>query len=175
MPEETTSSLAEVASEILHLLGHDPRASAAGGVSIEALRKCTREQLVEYARRLGLTGVAKLNKDSLAGRLQSALERSPQSNDHSNGGPGDHGDPTRDDAPPDGSTESGLAPFPEKFDLGPDSQEEPTPHHIPWSYGQNRVTAMVVDPEKMFAYWECTDAAIDTARRGLGGAGNDAW
>jgi hypothetical protein len=34
---------------------------------------------------------------------------------------------------------------------------------------------MVVDPEKMFAYWECTDAAIDSARRGLGPAGNDAW
>ncbi len=54
MPEEITSSLAEVASEILALLGHDPRAAGAqGGVSIEALRKCTREQLIEYARRSG--------------------------------------------------------------------------------------------------------------------------
>jgi hypothetical protein len=173
MPEETTSSLAEVASEILLLLGHDPRAAGAGVVSIETLRKCTREQLIEYARRLGLSGVAKLNKDMLAGRIQSALD--PSHREPSNGGGGDDGDPTGDDAPPEGSTESGLAPFPEKFDLGPDSQEEPTPHHIPWSYGQNRVTAMVVDPDKMFAYWECTDAAIDAARRGLGGAGNDAW
>ena len=172
MPEETTISLAQVASEILLMLGHDPRAAGAGIVSIDALRKCTREQLIEYARRLGLSGVAKLNKDMLAGRIQSALD--PSHRQPSNGGGGD-GDPTRDDAPPEGSTESGLAPFPEKFDLGPDSQEEPTPHHIPWSYGQNRVTAMVVDPEKMFAYWECTDAAIETARRGLGGAGNDAW
>ena len=171
MPEQTTSSLAEVASEILVLLGHDPRAGGAGGVSIEALRRCTREQLIEYARRLGLSGVAKLNKDSLASRVQSALDPSQR---ESNGG-ADGDDPTRADAPPEGSTESGLAPFPEKFDLGPDSQEEPTPHHIPWSYGQNRVTAMVVDPEKMFAYWECTDGAIESARRGLGGAGNDAW
>jgi hypothetical protein len=172
MPEETTISLSQVASEILLMLGHDPRAAGAGIVSIDALRKCTREQLIEYARRLGLSGVAKLNKDMLAGRIQSALD--PSHRQPSNGGGGD-GDRTRDDAPPEGSTESGLAPFPEKFDLGPDSQEEPTPHHIPWSYGQNRVTAMVVDPEKMFAYWECTDAAIETARRGLGGAGNDAW
>ncbi len=177
MAEETTSSLAEVASEILVLLGHDPRAAGAGTVSIEALRQCTREQLIDYARRLGLSGVAKLNKDLLAGRIQSALDPARQQShgDPSNGGAGDDGDPTGDDAPPDGSTESGLAPFPEKFDLGPDSQEEPTPHHIPWSYGQNRVTAMVVDPDKMFAYWECTDSAIDSARRGLGPAGNDAW
>ena len=168
MPEETTSSLAEVASEILLMLGHDPRAAGAGIVSIDALRKCTREQLIEYARRLGLSGVAKLNKDMLAGRIQSALDpriansRTAEASD---------GDPTGDDAPPEGSTESGLAPFPEKFDLGPDSQEEPTPHHIPWSYGQNRVTAMVVDPEQMFAYWECTDGAIEAARRGLGRGG----
>ena len=180
MPEEITSSLVDVAHEILLLLGVDPRATSAGPVSLEALRKCTREQLIEYARRLGLSGVAKLNKELLAGRIQSALDRShpvpsqrDDSRDDSNGA--SDGDPTGDDAPPDGSTKSGLAPFPEKFDLGPDSQEEPTPHNIPWSYGQNRVTAMVVDPDKMFAYWECTDAAIDTARRGLGQAGEAAW
>jgi len=182
MPEETTSSLAEVASEILLLLGQDPRAAGTpGSVSIEALRKCTREQLIEYARRLGLTGVAKLNKDLLAGRIQSALDRSPPESpnagdgDANGRGGDDDGDPTGNDAPPDGATESGLAPFPEKFDLGPDSQEEPTPHHIPWTYGQNRVTAMVVDPDKMFAYWECSDSAIDSARRGLGQAGRDSW
>jgi len=67
------------------------------------------------------------------------------------------------------------APFPGKFDLGPDSHQEPAPQNIPWSYGQNRVTAMVVDPEKMFVYWECTDSAIDSARRGLGEAGRGAW
>jgi hypothetical protein len=180
MPEETTSSLVAVASEILLLLGLDPRATSAGDVSLEALRKCTREQLIEYARRLGLSGVAKLNKELLAGRIQSALDRSPSGRSQPDGSqPGSNGandrDPTGDDAPPESSTESGLAPFPEKFDLGPGSQEEPTPHHIPWSYGQNRVTAMVVDPEKMFAYWECTDAGIDNARRGLGQAGGDAW
>src|SRR5215471_17838672 len=100
MPEETTSSLAEVASEILLLLGHDPRAAGAGVVSIEVLRKCTREQLIEYARRLGLSGVAKLNKDMLAARIQSALDPSQQQahGDQPNGGD-DDGDPTSDDAP----------------------------------------------------------------------------
>ena len=181
MPEETTSSFAEVASEILVLLGHDPRAaSPPGALSLDALRKCTRDQLAEYARRLGLTGVAKLNKETLAGRVLHALDQqAPAPDTH-------HGDSNGGDAPggespaaADGSEEpaenGGAAPFPGKFDLGPDSQEEPTPHNIPWSYGQNRVTAMVVDPDKMFVYWECTDAAIDSARRGLGGAGQDAW
>ena len=181
MPEEPTSNFAEVASEILVLLGHDPRAaSPPGTLSLDALRKCTREQLAEYARRLGLTGVAKLNKETLAGRVLHAL--GPQSRERGGQAPARdtrHADSNGGDAPgaespvaADGADEpaenGGAAPFPGKFDLGPDSQEEPTPHNIPWGYGQNRVTAMVVDPERLFVYWECTDAAIDGARRGLG-------
>ena len=34
---------------------------------------------------------------------------------------------------------------------------------------------MVVDPDRMFVYWECTDSAIDGARRGLGPAGQSSW
>jgi hypothetical protein len=171
----------------LVLLGHDPQsAQRPHGVTLDALRRCTREQLLDCARRLGLTGVAKLNKDGLAGRVQLALEQLPgsprahldaretpdkpgdtsaeQPNGEQNGE--QNGQPNDDDT---------LASFPAKFDLGPESENRPTPQHIPWSYGQNRVTAMVVDPEKMFVYWECTDAAIDSARRGLGAAGHDAW
>ncbi len=173
MPEEITSSLAEIASEILVLLGRDPRAAnPPSAVSLEALRKCTREQLADYARRLGLTGVAKLNKDALASRVQLALDQSPHG--HANNGDANGGAPPAERSP-ERAGDDVVAPFPEKFDLGPDSQEEPTPHNIPWSYGQNRVTAMVVDPDKMFVYWECTDAGIDGARRGLGPAGRDAW
>jgi hypothetical protein len=169
MPEEIMSSASEVASEILLSLGHDPRSSSAppAGASLEALRRCTREQLIEYARRLGLTGVGKLNKDLLATRVQRALGNDPA--------PVDGTAPGGAPAGPDAAPAPVPAPFPGKFDLGPDSQEKPTPQHIPWSYGQNRVTAMVVDPDKMFIYWECTDAAIDAARRALGPAGRDAW
>src|SRR5262249_24280611 len=47
--------------------------------------------------------------------------------------------------------------------------------HIPWGYGQDRVTAMVVDPERLYVYWEVTDEAIEQARAGLGPGGRDAW
>src|SRR6266536_4970747 len=51
----------------------------------------------------------------------------------------------------------------------------PRVEHIPWGYGQDRVTAMVVDPNRVYAYWEVTDPAIERARRGLGAGGKDAW
>jgi hypothetical protein len=40
--------------------------------------------------------------------------------------------------------------------------EAPTEvEQIPWGYGQDRVTAMVVDPERLYVYWEVTDEAIE--------------
>ena len=47
--------------------------------------------------------------------------------------------------------------------------------HIPWGYGRDRITAMVVDPNRLYVYWELTDPSIDKARQGLGPAGKDAW
>jgi hypothetical protein len=49
------------------------------------------------------------------------------------------------------------------------------PEHIPWGYGADRVTAMVVDPERLYVYWEVTDDAIERARGALGPGGPDAW
>jgi hypothetical protein len=49
------------------------------------------------------------------------------------------------------------------------------PRHIPWSYGQDRITAMVVNPHTLYAYWELSDEAMEFGRRGLGPAGRDAW
>ena len=42
--------------------------------------------------------------------------------------------------------------------------------HIPWGYGVTRLTAMPVDPERLYAYWEITDADLDRARRTLPGS-----
>jgi hypothetical protein len=47
--------------------------------------------------------------------------------------------------------------------------------HIPWGYGADRVTAMVIDPERLYVYWEVTDRAIERARRDLSAGGPDAW
>ena len=42
------------------------------------------------------------------------------------------------------------------------------PQNIPWGYGHDRVTAMVVDPERLYVYWEVTDDAIAARARGAG-------
>ena len=47
--------------------------------------------------------------------------------------------------------------------------------HIPWSYGRDRVTAMPVDPDRLYVYWEVTDEAMARARAGLGPGGAEAW
>src|SRR6266851_4167899 len=62
----------------------------------------------------------------------------------------------------------------------PPSEDEHAPRaphtdHIPWGYGRDHITAMVVDPNRMYIYWELTDPAIDKARNSLGSGGKDAW
>jgi hypothetical protein len=47
--------------------------------------------------------------------------------------------------------------------------------HIPWSYAQNKVTALPVDPDRLFVYWEVTQTAVDHARGALGPGGAAAW
>jgi hypothetical protein len=42
---------------------------------------------------------------------------------------------------------------------------------LPWSYGEDRITAMVRSPDSLFLYWEITDDGIRAARGRLGPAG----
>ncbi len=46
---------------------------------------------------------------------------------------------------------------------------------LPWSYGDNRITAMVRSPDSLYLYWEITDEGIADARRRLGAGGAQAW
>ncbi len=62
-----------------------------------------------------------------------------------------------------------------KLDLGPAARDERPVEHIPWSYGQDRLTAAAVDPDRLYAYWELTDDAIARAREGLGLGGRESW
>src|SRR5262249_6771269 len=122
-------------------------------LSLERLLRLTRRQLVEGARYLGLTDVDRLTKDVLASKFLQVLRglvpaAEPQAEDSG-------------DVPP-------------KLDiLAPTEEADAEP--IPWGYGQDRVTAMVVDPERLYVYWEVTDEAIERARAGLGPGGSDAW
>ncbi len=53
-----------------------------------------------------------------------------------------------------------------------------SPREIPWGYARDRVTAMPVDPERLYVYWEVIEESIARVRRQLdqaGEHGSDAW
>src|SRR5262245_11197964 len=145
-----------VLSQVRDLLGLDGPLSQ---LSVDVLRRHTRAQLLECARRLGLTGLSRLTKDVLAARFQEALAKL--------------GDAAGRLAGP--STEVVTGRSARKFDLGPTAERAPAPEHIPWGYGQNRVTAVAVDPDRLYVYWEVTDDVIGAARERLGPGGTEAW
>ena len=121
--------------------------------SLEELLRYTRRQLIECARCVGLTGgVQRLTKVALAMRIQPELERIALL-----AGVPEHADASR------------------KFDLGFTSVAVGRSEDIPWGYGRDRVTAMAVDPERLYVYWEVTDEALERARAALGPGGRDAW
>src|SRR5215831_8292816 len=164
MPPEMTSDSA-LASQILVIVGQKADARLPSFTSDELFNQATRKQLIDCATTLGLTGVSKLIKEDLAGKvkvafegLRAAIARTEHAAANGNG-----------------AAEATLASFPEKFDLGPKVDAAPMPDNIPWGYGYDRVTAMVVDPERLYVYWEATDSAIAAARAGLGPAGERAW
>ena len=152
------SSPEAIVSRLRELLGvtRDDAESELSQLSLEGLLRLTRRQLLEGARYLGLTGLGRLTKDGLARKFLQALQglvpaTEPQAEDS--------GD------------------VPGKFDLGQPTEVDGLldAERIPWGYGQDRVTAMVVDPERLYVYWEVTDEAIERARAGLGPRGSDAW
>ena len=165
MPPELTSET-DLASQILVIVGQKADARLPSFTAEELFNQATRKQLLDCAQTLGLSGVSKLVKEDLASRvkvafdgLRAAIARSASS--------GTNGSSL--------AAEMGVASFPPKFDLGPAVDAAPMPQHIPWGYGYDRVTAMVIDPERLYVYWEVTDDAVAAARAGLGAAGANAW
>ena len=146
-----------IVSRIRELLGmaSGDAESELSQLSLEALLRLTRRQLLDGARYLGLTGVGRLTKAVLARQFLEVLRTLVPS-----------AEPEAQEDPGDG---------PRKFDLGHLTDEAAEAERIPWGYGQDRVTTMVVDPERLYVYWEVTDEAIERARAGLGPGGPDAW
>ena len=167
MPPELTSEI-DLASQILVIVGQKADARLPSFTSEELFNQATRKQLLDCAQTLGLSGVSKLVKEDLAGRVKTAFDGLRAAIARSATGNGS----TPGSAP---ATENGMASFPPKFDLGPAADSAPMPQNIPWGYGYDRVTAMVIDPERLYVYWEVTDDAVAAARKGLGPAGANAW
>src|SRR5215469_16283771 len=122
MPPEMTSDSA-LASQILVIVGQKADARLPSFTSDELFNQATRKQLIDCAQTLGLTGVSKLVKEDLAGRvkvafdgLRAAIARTELAAANGNGAP----------------AEATMASFPAKFDLGPDVDVAPMPENIPW-------------------------------------------
>src|SRR5437773_1283001 len=158
-------SLGEVAA----LLGV-PDAAALEGLGLESLRRRTHRQLLEVARRLGIVGLSRMTKEALAVKLWELLSHGAKPS----GKPASA--PTTATTPPApvGEAEPDI-PITHKFEMGEHGVATEEPRAIPWSYGMDRVTAMPVDPDRLFAYWELTDEAIANVRPQLGAGGAEAW
>src|SRR5258708_33475714 len=94
MSDETTSGqssegegAAGIAAQILNAIASgNGDTSGAHKLSVEDLLRHTRDQLLGFARRLGVAGVSKLSKSELAARLRGLLARHARGGTH--GGPG---------------------------------------------------------------------------------------
>jgi hypothetical protein len=78
------------------------------------------------------------------------------------------------EVPSDGGRDGGeLRVEASKYDVG-SLPPKVDAGELPWGYGENRITAIVRDPESAYVYWEITDDGIASARSRLGAAGADA-
>lgn len=76
-----------------------------------------------------------------------------------------------------GDSGTAVVPVAHKYELE-QSESAPAremPRDIPWGYGLDRVTAMPVDPDRLFVYWEVLEESIAQARAALGSRGEGAW
>jgi hypothetical protein len=135
-----------------------PDAAALAAMGLDSLRKRTHRELLEVARRLGIAGLSRMTKDALAIRLWESIGK----------------DGTAEPPPAEEPERAEDSPLTHKFEVGEHGAAE-EPRTIPWSYNMDRVTAMAVDPDRLFAYWEATDDAIAKARPQLGNGGPGAW
>jgi len=55
------------------------------------------------------------------------------------------------------------------------TQAEIDPGELPWSYGENRITVIVRDPDSAYLYWEIDDEGIAAAKARLGKGGERGW
>lgn len=168
-------------------------------VTLESLNKLTLKQLVDGAKRLGLTAVSKLKKEALVKAVLEAwhADRAGGAARDASAASAQVVSGTKGPAPsPDQENDGAGAgavraadvpvgqPLSHKFEVGQTGRASTeaarellreSAKEIPWGYGRDRVTALPVDPERLFAYWEVLDDSIAAARGKLGPGGPGAW
>lgn len=190
------SKHSELLAEIVAISGM-VAGNTVDSVDVGHLRRLTQKQLHDLARRMSLSGYSRLNKDALAARLWVEVERllggrnekappqekvdmeairEPSLNVKVESNAilpleartNDRGLPGREIPVTHRFEEPGAAPTPSR-------EADILPKEIPWGYGRDRVTAMPVDPERLFVYWEVLGDSIEKARGQLGAGGPTAW
>src|SRR3954470_16178576 len=144
MPESSPAA-ENLVSEILALIGRDDAESASAPRALFA--NASKKQLLDCAARLGMKGVSKLSREDLADRIEVAfagLVGLPPAR------PSGHEVPEPSASSDDGHPVNGGGALPQKFALSQSPDIEPMPKDIPWGYGHDRVTAMPVDPLRLY-------------------------
>lgn len=186
-PTSSETLVAELAVLLAGYTGANPQE-----IDAAALGERPQKQLLEAARLIGLTTVSRLKKEALVDRLWQAWQdllarvRGPVSSQpptqtgrsvNGTGAAAKGVGPA--DAKRENEDEPGepVAPIAHKFERHPSVVKEtaPPPKDIPWGYGKDRVTAMPVDPDRLFVYWEVTEDSLERARKTLGAAAEGAW
>ncbi len=168
MPTATSSESHTIERVTEDLLGRATRTVA--DLAPGRLAACAEEALRRAAAQLGLTLAADAPKALLVAEVSRALARLAAPG---GGAPSVVPAITEADAETQVREAEGVV-LRSKFNLGEERQPE-APRHVPWGYGYDRITAMVVNPHTLFIYWELTDQAIEAARREVGPAGVESW
>src|SRR4051794_32277140 len=131
LDEQTrVGSLREVAA----LLGV-PDAAAVAALNLESLRRRSHRELLDVARRLGISGLSRLTKDALATKLWESLSKSAKAEKKPEAAA------TKGSASTPVEDTSLDTPLTHKFELGEHGASTEEPRTIPWSYTMDRVTA----------------------------------
>jgi hypothetical protein len=160
--------------------------SKRGAMDRSTLEALPRATLLEACRVLELRGTSRLPKEEIVSKLLVALQgaesakgtRSVESGPEIETTPA----PTAEPAVVEHAARSRAEFQAHKFALTEEEvaprgapREPSLPRFIPWGYGQDRVRAVAVDPERLYVYWEVTDEARERAKAKLGPGGSTAW
>ncbi|MGE3805009.1 MAG: DUF4912 domain-containing protein [Gemmataceae bacterium] len=123
------------------------------------LKSCSKKELIELARKRGITGWYDMRKEDLVAALsgkKSAKKKAPR--------------PQTQRSAARNSNGSGDDYEHSKYDIGVPTKDlsAKVPKDLPAGYGKDRIVVMVRDPYWLHAYWELTRNAIQRAEAALG-------
>jgi hypothetical protein len=133
------------------------------------IRKWARRQFSEGARKRELPVLEETGE-----RVDRLLQRLVKGHDLEQKD-GDQIEPDDAGPPGVGQERAALHVQVSKFDIARTEEVAEEARNLPWGYGRTRATAMFVDADRLFTYWEVTDPAIEDARAQLGPGGPGAW